>query len=122
MSNASRQALAGLLVGLVVGAGLYWLVREPTLAIAGGVAWGGAVGVTVHFVARFPDHATGSGWADSRWTGLGVAIVTFAGLLGVNGLASLATGEQFALGAVVLGVGYAGYVAGAMAERERPDG
>ena len=119
MSNGYGHWAVGVLVALTVGLGLQWLVDTPTLALAGGIVWGTAAGLTVLLAGRFPAHATGSGWTDSRWTGLGVGVITFAGLLGVNTVAGLSTELRFALSALLLGAGYVGYVTGSMAELER---
>lgn len=119
MSGSRRQWILALLAAVVVGSGLYWLTDALALAVAAGVVWGSAVGLTDHFRARFPDAVTGTDWTDSRWTGLGVAVIIFAALLGVNTIDALATDLRFALAAVVLGIGYVGYLTGSLAERER---
>lgn len=119
MSGSRRQWVLALLAAIVVGGVLYWLTDEVVLAIATGVVWGSAIGLTDHFRARFPDAVTGTGWTDSRWTGLGVAVISFGALLGVNTVDSLGTDLRFGLAAVVLGIGYVGYLTGSLAERER---
>lgn len=119
MSRQSLHWLLGTLAALVVAGLAYWLVEQPTLAIAAGVVWGTAIGLTTYFARRFPDRTTGSGWTDSRWTGLGVAVITFGSLLGVNAVETLPPDLRFVLAAVVLGGGYVGYLTGSIAERER---
>lgn len=119
MSARSLDWLLGAVAGLLAAGVAYWLVERPTLSIAAGLVWGAALGLTTYFRRRFPDHGTGSDWNDSRWTGLGVAVVTFATLLGVNAVETLPLDLRFVLAAVVLGGGYVGYLTGSMAELER---
>ena len=119
MRPVSVSWLAGIVVAALVGAGLYWLIDVPTLSVAAALVWGSAAGTSHWLARRFPDRASGSGWTDSRWAGLGVGVITFAGLLGVNAVDGLPTELRFGLSAVVLGAGYIGYVTGSMAELER---
>lgn len=123
MDRTLTHRIAALLVGVAVSGGLVWLTGAPALAGAAGLCWGVGVGVALRTRRQHPGMPNDDGWTDARWTGLGVGIVTLAGLLGVSPAPSLSPGLRFGFSVLVLGAGVVAYATATMAEIERhPDG
>jgi hypothetical protein len=122
MNRRVRDRLASLAVAVLVGGGLYWLVGTPVLAAVTGIVWGVAALVTLRAGRLNRAHATGDGWNDRRWTGLATGLVTLAAVVGVGPGLPVSSELGLGLGTLVIGVGYAGYVTGAMAEADRTTG
>jgi len=121
MEWRSVHLLAGFVLGVVVGAGQYWLVGDVGLAVVTGVLWAAGLLLTLRVGRLYPSHATGETWRDKRWTGLSVGLITLAALVGVSPTLPV-TGElRLGLGLLVLGAGFAGYVSGTLAEVERAE-
>lgn len=118
MRRTSLHWLLGLQVTALVASFVFLLLETVALALAAGVVYGTAATVTLHLANRFPGHATGDSWTDSRWTGLGVGVVNLAALVVMLGPFQSTT-AGYVIGFVVLGVGFVGYVTGSMAELER---
>ncbi|ACV12778.1 sterol desaturase family protein [Halorhabdus utahensis DSM 12940] len=121
MQHSTRAFLGSLAVGTVVGFGLYWLVGRVTLAVVTGVTWTAALGVTLHIRRAYPAFSTGESWGDKRWTGLAVAVVTLAALIGAGPALPVSADFQFALGLLVLGASFTAYMAGTLAVLDRVD-
>lgn len=122
MARTLAHRIAALAVGGVIAGGLGWLTGVIELALVTGVCWSVGVGLALRIRRLSPRLSDGDGWADVRWTGLGIALVTLAGLLGVSPALSLSPARQFGLSMLVLGAGLAAFASGTMAELERrPD-
>ena len=122
MERTTRFALLGALVLLVSGGisgGLYQLTGQLSLALVTGLCWACGLGLTLHVGHLYPDYATGESWADKRWTGVSVGIVTLAALLGVGPTLPLSSDLRLGLGLLVLGAGLVAYAAGTLAVLER---
>ena len=122
MERTTRYTVPGLLALLVVvgiGGGLYRLTGQLSLALVTGFCWVCGLGLTLHVGRRYPAYATGETWADKRWTGVSVGIVTLAALVGVGPTLPLSSDLRFGLGLLVLGAGLVAYAAGTLAVLER---
>ena len=106
-------------VTALVGGGSYWLHGFVSLALFTGLVWGVGIGILVRIYRLHPERATGTSWADKRWTGLGVGLLNGAGLLGVSPFLPIPDDLRLGLAFLVLGTGLLGYQAAAMAEMER---
>jgi len=107
---------AGFVLGVVVGAGQYWLVGDVGLAVVTGVLWAVGLLLTLRVGRLYPSHATGERWRDKRWTGLSVGLITLGALVGVSPTLPV-TGElRLGLGLLVLEAGFVGYVSGTLVE------
>ncbi|MFB6250586.1 MAG: sterol desaturase [Halobellus sp.] len=119
MRQRPRDALESLLVGIGVAAGLARLTGRFSVAFTTGLCW--TVGVTLFVRHRYPTYITGEEWVDKRWTGLAVGVLTFAALLGVAPMLPVTDELRFALGLLVLGVGFTACTAGTLAVFERTE-
>lgn len=119
MDRTLAHRLVGLGVGGAVAGGLGWLTGVIALALVTGACWGIGVGVALRVRRLSPRLTVGDGWTDVRWTGLGIAVVTLAAVLGVPPALALSPTLRLGLSVLVLGVGLAGYATAAMAELER---
>lgn len=119
MDRALGHRITALLVGSAIAGGLGWLTGLLVLALVGGACWGIGTGVLLGVRRRFPRVGVGDGWTDVRWTGLAVAVVTLAALLGVPPALPLPPADRFGLSVLVLGAGLVAYASATMAELER---
>jgi hypothetical protein len=121
MEPHTRNTLLALLVGALVGAGLYAFAGYASLAAVAAVCWAVAVKLVLRVGRLYPAFATGEDWTDSRWTGLGGGVVSLAALLGVSPTLPLSPELRLGLGILVLGAGTAAYTAGTLAVLERTE-
>jgi hypothetical protein len=119
MNRALRDSIAGAGAGVAVGAGLYWLAGDASLALVAGLCWAAALKLVRHVGDRYPAYATGESWADKRWTGLSVGLLTLAALVGVSPTLPVSNELRLGLGVLVLGAGLLAYTAGTLAVLER---
>ena len=119
MKQTVRDFLVGLTVGGGLGGGLYWLSGHPILAVVTGLCWACGLKLTFSIEHRYPAYATGDTWADKRWTGLSVGLVTLAALIGVSPVLPLSDELRLGLGFLVGGAGLVAYSAGTLAVLER---
>ena len=125
MERTTRYTFLGLLA-VLAGVGicgvLYRLTGQFGLALVTGLCWACGLGLTFHVGRLYPAYATGETWADKRWTGSSVGIVTLAALVGVSPTLPLSSDVRFGLGLLVLGAGLVAYAAGTLAVLERVEG
>lgn len=119
MGRANRHTLIALFLGGGIGAGLYWLSGYASLALVAGLCWACGLELTFRIGRLYPAYATGETWADKRWTGLSVALVTLAALTGVSPALPIAEELRLGLGVLVTGAGVVAYAAGTIAVLER---
>jgi hypothetical protein len=119
MERTTRDTLISLLVGGGFSAGLYWLAGHISLALVTGLCWTCGLKLILHIGHLYPAYATGETWADKRWTGLGIGLVTLAALIGVSPMLPLSNELRLGLGFLVTGAGLAAYSAGTLAVLER---
>ncbi|MGQ3412098.1 sterol desaturase [Natrinema sp. LN54] len=119
MQRARRHTLIALLLGGGIGAGIYWLSGYASLALVAGLCWACGLGLTFRIGRLYPAYATGETWADKRWTGLSVGLVTLAALTGVSPALPISEELRLGLGFLVTGAGVVAYAAGTIAVLER---
>lgn len=121
MERTSRDTVSALLIGGGISGGLYWLTGYISLALVTGLCWVCGFKLTLLTGHLYPAYSTGDTWADKRWTGLSVGLVTLAALLGVSPLLPISDELRLGLGFLVLGAGLVAYSAGTLAVLERVD-
>ncbi|MDJ1430599.1 sterol desaturase [Halostagnicola sp. A-GB9-2] len=122
MDRTIRNSLISLLAGGGISGGLYWLGGYLSLALVTGLCWACGLKLTFYVGHLYPAYATGETWADKRWTGLSVGLVTLAALVGVSPVLPLVNELRLGLGFLVTGVGLVAYAAGTLAVLERVAG
>ena len=123
MERPVRDTLLALGAGGSAAAGLYWLagVRSLSISLTTGFCLGCALKLVLYVGDRYPAFATGESWADKRWTGVAVGVVTLAAFVGVSPLLPISNELRLALSFLVLSAGLAAYTAGTLAVLERVD-
>ncbi|WEL21026.1 sterol desaturase [Halorhabdus sp. BNX81] len=119
MNPPNRELSSALVVGAVIGVGIHWLVGQILLAVVTAVTWVTAFGLTLHIRRAYPAFSSGESWADKRWTGLAVAVVTLAALIGAGPALPVSADVRFVLGLLVLGASVTAYSAGTLAVLDR---
>ncbi|WP_049926388.1 hypothetical protein [Halopiger goleimassiliensis] len=122
MERSIRDTALGVLVGAAIAGGLYWVGDAVSLALVAGLCWAVGGKLTLLIGDRFPAYATGESWADKRWTGLSVGLVTLAAFVGVSPYLPISSELRLGLGFLVVGAGLVAYAAGTLAVLERVDG
>lgn len=119
MERSTRDTFAALLLGGGLSGVLYWTGGYLALALVTGVCWGCGLKLTLHVGDSYPAYATGETWADERWTGLSVGLVSLAAFVGVSPTLPVSAALRFGLGILVVGAGFLAYAAGTLAVLER---
>jgi hypothetical protein len=117
MERTTRDSLLALLVGGGLGTvGVYW--GHTSLGVVTGLCWAGGLKLTLRVRQLSQTYATGETWADSRWTGAGIGLVSLAALVGVSPTLPISNELRLGLGLLVLGAGLGAYSAGTLAVLE----
>ena len=122
MKRTIRDTLIALLVGGGLGGGFYWLGGHISFALVTGLCWACGLKLTLYIGHLYPTYATGETWADKRWTGLSVGLVTLAALIGVSPTLPISNDLRLGLGFLVTGAALVAYSAGTLAVLERVEG
>ncbi len=122
MERAVRDTLGAVLVGGATSLGLYWLGGHVGLALVTGLCWACGLKLALRVGHLYPAYATGETWADKRWTGLSVGLVSLAALVGLSPALPLSNELRLGLGFLVAGAGLGAYSAGTLAVLERVEG
>jgi len=121
MTRTALRWFAALAVGAVTGAATAWAVGALSLAAAVGLCTAAGALLLLQVRREYPDRLTGDTWADKRWTGLSVGVVTFAALVGP---VSVPVGAEYraVLQLLVVLTGFVGYAAGSLTGMDRESG
>lgn len=122
MERTRRDSLISLCVGGGISVGLYWLIGDVSLAFVTGLCWACGIKLTFHIGDLYPAYTTGDTWADQRWAGLGIGLITLASINGLSPMLSLSNGLRLGLGLLVIGTGFVAYTAGTLTILERVEG
>ncbi|WP_256685401.1 sterol desaturase [Halococcus qingdaonensis] len=119
MNPMRSRALAAAAGGLAGGATFVWLVAD--LALAGTIALTWAVGVRLTLRYRWLLSMRAETRRVSLWSGAFAALVTLSAFFGVGPSLPLSAELRFALGLLVVGVGYASVTLGVAMASGRTD-
>lgn len=114
MQTGSR-AILGVVVGLAVGTGGYWLAGDALLAINLVAVY--AI-LTWLFAGHYDDLPEGDDWTVTRWNGLlgGLPILVLMPFL--NNRLGISPAAGFAMASLALGLAYTTYLIGVITVRE----
>lgn len=121
MERARRHRLGALGCAATAGWVLYWLGIDILLSSGVAAAFGVSLALLFRINREFPNRWTGDGWRDGRWTALSLIVINFAALVSVQ-LLPLSSGYTGAVSFLIIFVGLAAYLGGALAEMERDHG